>query len=110
MAPLPLLSDPENYLLCPEPGCQMAEWTHIESVVVRSRSREDGPVSYRRISAGGDVGPARSDWEDDPFIYDNDRRNTIIIFGHCEAWHEFAIRLRQHKGNTEVETKARAWR
>jgi hypothetical protein len=102
------LTDSNDYLLCPEPGCGTT-WTHIESVVARTRPHEDGPVTYREVTMGGKVSPPSPEY-DDPFEYENDRRDTVIIFANCESGHDFAIRLRQHKGQTEVGTKSKGWR
>jgi hypothetical protein len=104
------LTNAEDYLLCPEPGCVMAEWTHIGSVIVRGRPSEDGPVTYRHVDMGAKVSPPSPDWHDDPFDHTSDRRDSVIIMATCEGGHEFAIHLRQNRGQTEVETKAKGWR
>jgi hypothetical protein len=102
------IPDPNGHLLCPEPGCPSPEWTHIDSVVIRSRPHEDGPVAYREMHANGGVSTFTED--DDPFTYKNDRRSTFILMVQCEAGHTFAVRFRQHKGHTEVDAKAKGWR
>jgi hypothetical protein len=104
------LTDSDDYLLCPEPGCAMAEWTHIVRVWVMGRPHEDGPVTYRHVDMSAKVSPPLPDWPDDPFDHTDDRRDSVIIVGECEGGHEFAIHLRQNRGQTEVETKARGWR